>query len=340
MPLIVTPRGLSQRAELYHQLGSLVSAGVGLIQALETLANKPPSSSFRKPLAKILSTLGQGSSFSDALAPLGRAWLPSFDFALIQAGEATGRLDVAFRLLAEYYRERASLARQVLSDLAYPAFVLHLALLIFPIQWLTRLVWQGDLAGYVLAKAAIFVPCYAAVIVFLYACQGKRSEKWRALLERLVRTIPVLGTARSNLALARLSMALESLIMAGVSIVEAWPLAAAASGSPALKRTVAAWQPLVLAGQTPAEAVKESNEFPDLFTSLYATGEISGQLDETLRRLYRHYQEEGSRKLHAVAQWTPRLVYFIVVLLVAYQIVSFWSGYFSQINELTSWNGF
>jgi type IV pilus assembly protein PilC len=155
-------------------------------------------------------------------------------------------------------------------------------------------------------------------------------------LERIVLRIPLLAGARESLALARLSIALESLLSAGVSIVEAWELAGAASGSVVLQRSVRSWRSSIDNGQTPGEAVRESGAFPDLFTHLYSTGELSGQLDGTLRRLYNHYNEEASRKLQAIAQWTPRLVYFIVVLVVAYQIVSFWSGYFSQLGELTS----
>ena len=82
------------------------------------------------------------------------AWLPAFDLALIKAGESSGGLDVCFRFLTEYYTERARLARQILSDLAYPAFILHMAILIFPTGLLIRLVWQGDVVGFVQAKLA------------------------------------------------------------------------------------------------------------------------------------------------------------------------------------------
>ena len=61
-----------------------------------------------------------------------------------------------------------------------------------------------------------------------------------------------------------------------------------------------------------------------MFASLYATGEISGQLDETLGRLHRHYQEEGSRKMRAIAEWSPKLVYYIVMLLIAWKIVAYY----------------
>ena len=129
-------------------------------------------------------------------------------------------------------------------------------------------------------------------------------------------------------------MALEALISAGVSIVEAWDLAATVSGSPALRRTVHGWRADVQAGQTPAEAINASGKFPDLFANQYASGEISGKLDESLRRLHNYYQEEGTRKLRAVAQWTPRIAYLIIALAIAWQVIRFWSGYFQQIRNV------
>ena len=168
--------------------------------------------------------------------------------------------------------------------------------------------------------------------------QSKHGERWRALVEALLRFVPLLGAARRSLALSRLAVALEALINAGVNIIEAWDLAAAASGSPALRRAVAAWKPQVEAGRTPSEAVNASGQFPEMFANFYASGEISGQLDDSLRRLHRYYNDEGTNKLQAFAQWTPRLVYFCVVLIIAYNVIRFYTGYFNQISNIT--NGF
>lgn len=335
MPLIVTPRQLTRRAELYHQLAATTQAGLGLISALEMVRDSPPHRSFRRPLQQVVRELQQGASFADAVGSLGPNFLPAFELALVRAGENSGRLDVCFRFLSDFYKERATLVQRVLSDLTYPALVLHLAVLIFPTTLLVRLVLQGDVTGFVLSKAAILGSVYSLILLGLYLGQAHRGGSWRSLLEQVLIRVPVLGAARTNLALARLSITLESLLNAGVSIIDAWELAADASGSPALRRTVFAWKSDVLAGQTPAEAVRQSRAFPDMFTNLYSTGEISGQLDDALKRLYHYYQEEGLRKLHAVAQWTPRFIYFGVMLLIAYQVVSFWLGYFSQISALT-----
>jgi type IV pilus assembly protein PilC len=135
--------------------------------------------------------------------------------------------------------------------------------------------------------------------------------------------------------LSRLAMTLESLISAGVNIVEAWDIAAAASGSPALRRAVETWKPELEAGQTPAELVRATSVFPEMFTNLYHSGEISGKLDETLRRLHVFYQEDGTHKLRIVAQWAPRGVYLLVVIFVAYKIIGFWTGYYQNISNIT-----
>jgi type II secretory pathway component PulF len=332
MPLIVTPGQLSQKASFYHQLASMTRAGVGLVQGLQYLARNPPAASWRGPIQAVLQQLESGSTFSESLGPL-QERLPEFDRALIEAGEQSGRLDASFQLLRGYYEERARLARGVLSDLAYPSVVFLLALLIFPPGLLGQLVWQGEVAPFIWQKTMILGPILLAGLFVLYACQGQRGEFWRSGIERFVRRIPILGAARHELALARLCAALEGLLSAGVSIVPAWKLAGAASGSPALRRALRDWPAQISAGVPPSDLLQASSEFPELFSNLYTTGEASGQIDETLRRLYAHYQEEGSRKLHAFAQWTPRLIYFAILLLVGYQVVSFWVGYYSGILE-------
>ena len=53
-----------------------------------------------------------------------------------------------------------------------------------------------------------------------------------------------------------------------------------------------------------------------------------------MRRLHRLYQDEGERQLQLGADWTPKLVYFGVVILVAWQVIRFWTGYFDQINQV------
>ena len=333
MPWILTPRQLQQRAELHQQLGQLTAAGITLLGALELLERNPPARLDREPLRRLQQAIRQGGTLTEALRGTGQ-WLPPFDIALIHAGEQSGRLPECFRLLADHYAERAQLARQVLGELAYPLFVLHLAVFLFPFS---QLFLSGDWQAYLARTLGVLAPLYLLVLGAACALQGSRGERWRETLEGLLHPVPMLGAARRALALARLAAALEALLSAGVTVIQAWEIAAVACGSPRLRRTVATWAPRLQAGETPADTVGRSRIFPELFANLYRTGEVSGKLDDSLRHLHRYYQEEGTAKLRNFARWAPRLFYLLVAALVAWKVIHFWAGMYgpgSQLDEV------
>lgn len=329
MALTFTPGQLTRRSQFYRQLGQLLAAGITLVSAMEMLSRKLPDRSYREPIHRILAEIQQGNTFTEALQSLGK-WTPAFDLAMIHAGESSGRLDVIFRLLANYYAERAAMVRQMIADLAYPVFLFHFAIMTFGfIAW----VQHGTTLQVIAMTLGILLPIYAIVILIVYMSQSRRGETWRAVFETVLHPIPMLGTARHSIALARLAAALEALINAGVRIIEAWTIAASASGSPAIIRTVASWKHDLATGRTPAEMVSGSRQFPEVFSNLYHSGEVSGQLDESLRRLHDYYLNDGNSKMRFVSQWVPRMIYLGVALLIAFKVVSFYTGYFNEVRK-------
>jgi type II secretory pathway component PulF len=333
MDLTITPGQLARRGEFYHQLGQLTAAGLGLVPALQQLERNPPSRSYRLPIHQLLGELTHGFTLSESVQRLGN-WLPALDTALLHAGEESGRLDSSFNTLSAYYSERAQLARQILVELAYPMFLFHFAIFIFPF---VQLFISGNWVRYLCQTFGVLLPIYLVVGLTIYATQSRHGNAWRGFIEWLLHPIPGLGTARHSLALARLAGALEALLSAGVGVVEAWELAANASASPALQRTVFDWRPSVDAGKTPAEMVSASPRFPELFANQYATGEISGKLDDTLRHLHVYYLEEGTRKLRAVVRWTPRAIYLGIMLMIAWWIVGKGMAYFKMVGDAAGW---
>lgn len=335
MSLIITPGQLSRRAEFYYQVSQLVAAGIGLVQAVEQLERNPPSASFRKPLQLLVQKIHAGATFTDALRSTS-GWLPQFDLALIEAGERSGRIDNCLRVLADYYNARARLIKQMLSQLMYPIGLVHFAALIFLIivpwaasQFNTSLIWLF------FRCALALLPFYLGTALLVYMLQSRHGERWRSYIESVLRFVPILGSARRALVLARLSLALEALINAGVNIVEAWFLAADATASPDMRRTVAAWRPEFAAGHAPASLVSHSGKFPGVFCNFYSSGEVSGKLDESLKHLFNYYQEESTRKLTALAEWIPRIIYGIVAAVIAIKIIGFFYNLYGPHSDLS-----
>jgi type II secretory pathway component PulF len=157
-------------------------------------------------------------------------------------------------------------------------------------------------------------------------------------VEEILDRLPLLGKARRSLAIARLSVALEALLNAGVNMLEAWKIAAAASGSVILRRVIASEMPRMIAGIPPSEIVRSRDEFPSNFATIYHSGEISGTLDDALRRSYVLFHEEGSRKLKQFIFGLAGVLVACVMLLVAFNIIKFYVGYFQQIGDAINMN--
>lgn len=323
MPFIITPGELNRRAEFYHQLQQLTGAGLGIVRSLDQLRRTAPSRAYRVRIEQLLQLVEAGNPLAESMRAV-PDWLPDFDITLIEAGEKSGRLDQSFRMLGDYYVERAKIARKVIGALAYPAFLIHLLVAVMTI---VLFFWYPH---FCLFPFLGLIGLYILVFVLIYLAQSKHSEAWRAKVEFVFHIIPVVGKARRHLAIGRFSAALEALISAGVSIIEAWDLAARASGSVSLQRTVASWIPLLRAGKTPAEMLETSGTFPHIFTNQYAAGEVSGKLDETLERLRDYYQESGGRRVQMLAQWVPIGIYLLVLIAGGAFVIWFYITYFGR----------
>jgi type II secretory pathway component PulF len=324
------PASTKARAHFYSQMSTLLRAGLPILQILEQITRTPPHPSLRAPAGHILGCLRSGRSVTEAFQSLGR-WAPSFDNALIDAGERAGRLDQSFATLARHHQERTANFRLILTECMYPAIVLHVAVFVVPIPALFQ---HGSMIAYCVQVFGTLATIYAVIGLFFWVLQGEHSTYWRAILEKWILNIPLLGSARADLAMARLAGALEALMTAGVLVTEGWPLAAAASGSPLIQRTVANWKEDLASGMTPSDSIQASSVFPELFASTYQTGELSGRLDDQLLWLSRHYEEEGFRKLRTLSMMTPRILYGFIVAWMAYQIFSFATDYQKMIQQI------
>lgn len=328
--MIATPRRMERQAEFYHQVGMMTEAGLSLVQSLQSLNRAKVFRSLALHISRLMDRLEQGATFSESAAGI-RGWLPSFDLALLDSGERSGRLDVCFRLLSEFYRQRAEAAREVIRQLIYPALVIHVAVFALAIANEPQRILIGEIGAYLGSVGLALLPIYLAGFAVFYLAQGSHGFAVRSLLEKVFGLVPLLGEARQSLSLSRLCLALEALLSAGTPMSRAWALAANASGSPRIQKAVRPFESAIEGGRTPGELLTHLRGFPDMFVSLYQSGEVSGRLDENLERLRIHYQEEGFRKLRLFAVWLPRMIYFFVLAVAAYFIIWFWVGYYEGI---------
>jgi type IV pilus assembly protein PilC len=309
-------------AAFYRQLAAMLDAGVSLERALQSLERAAPSRRLRAASVALGERIRAGRDFTEALDEHASLF-PLLHRELLHVGERTGTVDRALRQLAEMMEQVASIRKEVVVQLLYPALLLHMALFVTP---LPTLVFTRDFAAYgaSVLKGVLFLYATAAMFWWI-ARQIARDRATLVAADRLALATPVLGKLHRDFSLARLFSALKALLNAGVGILEAMPRAGAASGSASLASAARAAVPELKRGESLITAM--AGALPPDALGLLATGQTSGKLDDMLDHLERHFFDEGRRRLRALAHWLPKLIYVGAVLWGGWNILEMGRGY-------------
>ncbi|MBC7372097.1 MAG: type II secretion system F family protein [Bdellovibrionaceae bacterium] len=111
-------------ARLSRTLSTLLSSGVGLIEAIEIAARTAGNGSIEKILIRSKESVTQGRSFS---APLGKEKLiPDMVVQMISIGEQSGTMDIMLGKIADFYEDEVETAVKAMTSLIEPLMMVFL----------------------------------------------------------------------------------------------------------------------------------------------------------------------------------------------------------------------
>jgi type IV pilus assembly protein PilC len=112
---------------LTRQMATLLTSGIPILQAIETLANGARTPALAATLKQVGSEISRGKRMGDALAEHPRVF-NRFYVNMVRAGEESGNLDQILLRLAQYIEKSVKLTGKVKGALIYPAVILVIAL--------------------------------------------------------------------------------------------------------------------------------------------------------------------------------------------------------------------
>ncbi len=287
-----TPQGL---VLFYRSLSVMLRSGVSLVAALDLLAAQTEDPVIAAASEKLSRGIQGGHRCSVVMAREPRVF-SVFATKMMAVGEMSGGLHRVLERLADYETQKLALTLKIRSSLTYPAFLLAacclMLVLVPPLvleghfefllssgvepPWLTLLVMK--------LSQKLRSPIFMGVLLLLLAASSFvltrlwRDPGGRETIIALAHGWPHLGWLLNTLALARFSRALAVQTECGVSLLEALPLAAAASDHPffeqALERVTARLQE----GESLSEAMETEPVLPRQFVEMVRAGEESGKL--------------------------------------------------------------
>src|SRR5271165_2024374 len=112
-----------------HQLATMMSAGIPMVQAFEIIGNGHEKPSMQKLVLDVKSSIEGGSTLHESLAkhPL---YFDDLFVNLVEAGEHAGALETLLDKIATYKEKTEALKKKIKKALFYPAAVLIVALIV------------------------------------------------------------------------------------------------------------------------------------------------------------------------------------------------------------------
>ena len=312
-----------ERLEISHHLATVLVAGIGILTALEDLANHV-APRHRQMVATLADRVRGGEDLSAAMSLFPDAFPETF-VRVIEAGEATGSLAERFQDLVADLEWQVELRRLVRKATVYPitvvvALVGLVALILtvvvpqfasvfeqvgveLPLPTRVVMVTSRFVAGH----ATILGGGVAALVVGVWML--RRFSRGRYLLDRLLLSLPVLGGLRAKLAVAMAAHLLGLLYRAGVGLLKALQITSGVVASPVYQSALRRAGERVREGATLSEALGSSGCFPSLFLRMVQVGESTGDLDTTLARVNRYFRAEVPRTVEmSLAVLQPTLL--------------------------------
>lgn len=318
-----------QNAQLFHELTQLARSGLPMIRSLEIVGRKSGGgiSSCARRLFQALQATG---SVSQAFRT---ANFPESDAAVIEAGEATGRLEHVYQELEQYYTQLAAARQQVIAKSLYPVVVLHLGVLLLSIP--PVIISGKGIGGYLQSVLPVLVCVYIAgfllwaawkVICLLVATNS--------LAARIILAVPVLGGFLLNWTSWKYSSVLSLYVRAGGGLFRAVESAGNSCRNAVLREaSMGALNMVRQRGMSLSEAFLAQRAIPETLERAIEVGEHSGRLDEETIRAADIFKTRTLQRLERFGEWAPKILYFAIVLYVGWQIISMATGVGASLDE-------
>lgn len=330
-------RGMSRgdMATFVRELATAVQAGLPLVQALRTIARAMHAPGHKAVVERMIHSVEHGKSLAEAAEEIGRPFSELL-ISLIRAGEASGRLGEILDQAANLLDRDLKLRRTLISGLIYPAILL--VLIVVAIGVIVGFIVPKIIAPFagkldpsklpmptrIVTAAGQFVGSYwwaiaaFGVLSYLTVVAMYRQPASRLSMDRFLLRVPMLGKVLRDIAVARFTRTLGTLVSSGLPALSALRITRATLGNKAMEQVVEEVCEQVASGKTISDPMERSGYFPGLLTQIIGLGERSGRLPQMLLQAANVFEERTESSLKVFTATFPPLMVMVAAAVIGF----------------------
>ena len=341
---------LPELSNFCRQFSIMLNTSIPLLEAIDILKNQPFTAYFRKILEVIYDDVKGGMLLSEALEKHKKVF-PDFFRSMTYVGEMSGRLDMVFNALADYYERDFTMRRKLKSALAYPIMLMCLTLAIVvlmlafiiptfktaladldvPIEGITKVVY--DISDFVTMWWSIILSIVLIIGLALYVYL--KTEKGKYARDVVLVKTPLLKTIQINTITARFARAFSLLLASGMDITDAMDAVSVVLTNRYLQKKFETATDYVRHGMSLTNAFESVGAFPTMLTKMVTIGERTNSLNDVLDRSCAYFDAQLESSFASFSSKIQPIMIAIMGVVVGTLFIAVYSPMLSIMGTLS-----
>jgi len=349
LSVITRFRGVSLETKglFTRQLASMVAAGVPLPNALEILRDQIDNPRMMEAIGGMIRDLQGGMSLSKSLGKYPDIFSRVY-ITLVEAGEASGKLEDILLNLAEKLEKDRSFNSKTRGAFIYPAVIVtamigvFVIMVVFVIPRLSAMyesigaelplptkIMMGISNALVRGWWAIIIAVGAAVY---FSRRFAISEYGKYRLAEITFKLPIFGKLNKEVQLASFCRTLALLVGRGVPITQSLDIVSEAMTNVLYRDAVRDAAKQVERGIPLSVPLKASPNFPPILSQMVKVGEETGRMDDVLGKLAVFFENEAEQTVRNLSSAIEPLIIIFLGVVIGIFVISI----ITPIYQLTS----
>lgn len=300
--------GVVDRMLFARNLAVMLRAGLSFSRSLDVLSEQTKSKYFGEVLKQISQDVQRGTPLADSLQKHPKVFNNLF-VSMVHVGETGGNLEEVLDMLAIQLKKDHDITSKVRGAMMYPAVILTamggvgVAMMMFVFPNLLNMFSEANAELPASTKALIFISnalqnygvwIFAGLVVLLILLlKAIKTPEGKKVFDGLLLKLPVVKDIIMKVNVARFSRTLSSMIVSGVSIVQALDIISGTLNNYYFKTSTADACQKVQKGVDLSEVIAGYDKiYPSMMIHMIEVGEETGSLESTLKQVAEFYEEE------------------------------------------------
>lgn len=332
-----------------RQFDSIISAGVPILKAFEMIIEQTENKTLKKGLTETMLLLKKGERLADAMRYQGRIFPPIL-INMVEAGETSGKLEVALDRMATHFEKEAKIKGLVKKAMIYPVTVGAVSLLVVILMLVVVIpsfmkmfedmnmklpaitLIAKSMSDFMLQRWYLVLGIVMILIGILMAF--KKSPKGKMLIARWSLKLPIFGKLIIKTACARYARTLSTLLTAGIPLLDAIDMTARTIDNLLIKKMLYDAKEEVSRGVPLSVPLTNAKIFPPLVYHMTKIGEESGDLETMLMNIADYYDEEVEISSQSMTAAMEPLIIIILALVVGILVMAIMQPMLAMYDQL------